>query len=568
MSDFITSQDNFNEDYPLNSKLNNPSPFQPSTPTVIPSDYNNFNSQATTIFQSEKPDLSQKSFDLNFNQTFYKQPESSTVSASNQGDFVESDSLPEKSSVGVNSSEIFNRENSSILDLSSSQRRINFQKESPQTNGVTAGNDNASGLAVSLPPQRLENSSSNFTTKKESVVHSNDFRTKPILNKIYLRALFNFLAILIIVMLVGGVGSSAGYFLAKNNFEKDIKQERIVKEISETKVVEEKNITVETVKSTKPSVVSIIITKELSNLKYGQLFGQNGATTQKQQVGAGSGFIVSEEGYILTNRHVVEDNTADYTVILDDQTQLKATVLDKDPVLDLAVIKVVANRKLPKLTFGDSNSIQVGQTAIAIGNSLGEFNNSVSKGIISGLGRTITATDENGGSGEILEDIIQTDASINAGNSGGPLLDLEGNVLGVNVARASSGENIGFAVPINSAKNILESVIKNGKIIRPYLGINYIAITSDFAKTNNLKYDYGVLITSQNTPAVVPNSPSAKAGIRLNDIILDINGEKINEKNKLQSLLQKNKVDDTVTLKVLRGDQEIDIKVKLEAYPS
>jgi serine protease Do len=374
---------------------------------------------------------------------------------------------------------------------------------------------------------------------------------------------------LILISLASFASVYFGYSLAKQNFDKQQKQFQIVKEVSDTKVVDEKSAVVDTVKNTKPSVVSIIISKELANPRYRQFSNQANNSTQTQEIGAGSGFIVSEEGYILTNRHVVEDSTADYTVIFDDKTQLKATVLDKDPVFDLAVIKVDAGKKLTKLNFGDSDQIQVGQTAIAIGNSLGEFNNSVSKGIISGLNRTITTTDASGNSSETLEDIIQTDASINPGNSGGPLLDIDGNVLGINVAAAVGSQSIGFAIPINMAKADLESVIQTGKIQRPYLGINYLVITPEFAKYNNLKYDYGILVTSQdkNSAAVEAGSPAALAGLKLNDIILEINGQKLDSSSSFRSTLQKYKVGDSIKIKILRGDSELELTANLAAYP-
>jgi S1-C subfamily serine protease len=249
---------------------------------------------------------------------------------------------------------------------------------------------------------------------------------------------------------------------------------QVLREVSEIKVIDEQSAVIDVVSKSDGSVVSIVGTKDLGNIDRFFRRQTSSKADQKQTVGAGTGFIVSKEGYILTNRHVVDDSSADYTVVFSDEEIYPVKVLARDTVLDIAILKVdIQNRDLKALSFGDSDSIKVGQTAIAIGNSLGEFNNSVSKGIISGLARTITAADEVTGSSEILDDIIQTDASINPGNSGGPLLDINGNVIGINVAKAQSAENIGFAIPINNIKPILESVITKGKIERPYLGIRY-----------------------------------------------------------------------------------------------
>lgn len=230
---------------------------------------------------------------------------------------------------------------------------------------------------------------------------------------------------------------------------------------------------IKAVKAYSPSVVSIVISKDVPILEqyYNDFFGiqirQNG--TQKQQIGGGSGFIISPEGMILTNKHVVQDKTAEYTVLTNDGKKFPAKVVALDPVQDLAILKIdqekiinqdggLTIRTFPTVKLGDSDNLQIGQTVIAIGNALGEFQNTVSVGVISGLGRTITA--QGGGTVETLEDVIQTDAAINKGNSGGPLLNLRGAVIGINAAMSVEGENIGFAIPINKAKKDIESVSK------------------------------------------------------------------------------------------------------------
>jgi S1-C subfamily serine protease len=269
---------------------------------------------------------------------------------------------------------------------------------------------------------------------------------------------------------------------------------------------------------------------------------------------------------IITNKHVVSDTQADYTVILNDGKEYVAKVIARDPVSDIAVIKIDGNDFSPVI-LGDSDSIKVGQTAIAIGNSLGEFSNSVSKGIISGLKRNITAGSVLGGGSERLTNIIQTDAAINAGNSGGPLLNINGEVIGVNVAMAQGAENVGFALPINQVKKIIDQVKEKGQISVPFLGVRYVVIDQTIQKQNNLPFDYGVLATRGQTIsdlAVIPGSPADKAGIVENDIILEADGQKITADNQLSDIIAKHNVGEEMTLKIWHKGGTKDVKVKLE----
>ncbi len=266
----------------------------------------------------------------------------------------------------------------------------------------------------------------------------------------------------------------------------------------------------------------------------------------------------------------VSDKEAEYTVYLNDEVnkgeKIRAEVIARDSKNDLAVLKI--NKKnLPFLEFSDSNKLQVGQTVITIGYALGEFDNTVSKGVISGLFRSITA-----GGGftrtEVLKNLIQTDAAINPGNSGGPMLDIEGNVIGVNVAMASA-ENIGFAILGNEAKDVFEQVRDNGFIKEKetaFLGVRYMIITQNLKKENNLPYEYGALITrgeKKTDLAVVPGSPADKAGIMENDIILEVDGKKVNERNQLVDLIAEYKPGDEITLKIYHKGEEKNIKVTL-----
>lgn len=343
---------------------------------------------------------------------------------------------------------------------------------------------------------------------------------------------------------------------------------------------------IDAVARAEPAVVSVIVTKDLPIIEqcpynpFGDLppefqeffdFGpfqfskpcQKG--TKKQEVGGGSGFIVSEDGMVLTNKHVVLDEKADYTVLTNDGKKHKAKVLALDPVQDVAILRIESSSfKIVRL--GDSDQVKLGQTAIAIGNALGEFRNTVSAGVISGLARSITA----GGLGysEKIEGVIQTDAAINPGNSGGPLLNLRGEVIGINVAIIGGAQNIGFAIPINNAKRALESVKRTGKIVVPYLGVRYLMLTPEIIEREKLSVEEGVLVRGdENGPGVMKGSPAEKAGIIAEDIILEIDNQAISKDHSLSLLIQKYNVGDEIALKILRNNKEIEIRVKLEERP-
>lgn len=371
------------------------------------------------------------------------------------------------------------------------------------------------------------------------------------------------------------------------NFSSSISHLKDDKNLSKNYISQE-DLVIAAVKKAQPAVISVIITKDVpileqyyddsSNDLFGDFFGsspfsfqfpkyrENG--TEKKEVGGGSGFIVSSDGYIITNKHVVSDAAAEYTVFLNDGTKYIAQVLAQDPSNDIAILKIDA-KDLPYLEFGDSDNLLAGQTAIAIGNPLLQFNNSVSVGVISGLSRSIIAGDGFGKS-EQLEGVIQTDAAINPGNSGGPLLNLKGEVIGVNVAVASA-ENIGFSLPANLVKNAYESVKEHGKIIRPYLGIRYIQINEKLKESNKLAVDYGVLISrGQNAEelAVMPGSPADKAGLLENDIILETDGVELKEDSKsLSRIVAEKEAGSTLKLKILSKGKEKTISVNLEEMP-
>ncbi len=340
------------------------------------------------------------------------------------------------------------------------------------------------------------------------------------------------------------------------------------------------------------SVVSVVISKNLPVVEQcpynpfadlppdmQNLFGGGTGTqfytncqkgTSLQQVGSGSGFIVSSDGYILTNKHVVEDSAAQYTVLTNDGKKYTAKVVAKDPIQDIALIKISATGLTP-VTLGNSDGVELGQTSIAIGNALGEFRNTVSVGAISGLSRTVTAGDQLTSSSETLNNVIQTTSAINPGNSGGPLLNLKGEVIGIDTAVDTSAQSIGFAIPINDAKKDINSVLATGSIKVPYLGVRYVYVTPDLVKANNLSVGHGALVQgdSNGNPAIEPNSPAQKAGLQLGDVIISVDGVDVDDQNHtLSSLIQGYNVGDTVTLKVQRGKTVITVSATLAQYPS
>lgn len=380
--------------------------------------------------------------------------------------------------------------------------------------------------------------------------------------------------------------SSPGTTSSTNLITPEIKSQ--LKETKEpySPTIDYEQAVVKAVESASPAVISIIISKDLPVIEqcpynpfsdlppeFQQFFGQQfefsqpcQKGTKKQEVGGGSGFIISSDGLIVTNKHVVFDEKAEYTVLTNEGKKYSAKVLARDPNKDLAIIKISASN-LPIVHLGDSSSLKLGQTAIAIGNALGEFRNTVSVGVISGLARSIVAS--GGGLSEKIEGLIQTDAAINAGNSGGPLLSLKGEVIGINVAMVSGAQNIGFAIPINQVKKAIESVQRSGRIINPYLGVRYIPVTPELAKKEKLTFDYGALVRGNEAgPAVIKNSPAEKAGLEAEDVILELNGEKITPEVPLTQLIQKYNVGDAVALKILRSGKEMTISVKLEERPA
>lgn len=383
---------------------------------------------------------------------------------------------------------------------------------------------------------------------------------------------------LIIVFLLGLLGGASASYIFYLKLKQEIinagvpiiHSERVVeieKEYIPQTTQEQKIIDV--VKESSPSVVSIVAYKDMPvyEQSYSQDFffiiprlEQKG--TERQQVGAGTGFIVSEDGLILTNKHVVSDVDAEYVVVMTDNKEYNAKVLARDPVQDLAIMKIEGGNNLKPLRLGNVDDIQIGQTVIAIGNALGRFQNTVSVGVVSGLGRTIVATGTDLTT-ERLEDIIQTDTAINRGNSGGPLINLKGEVVGINTAISTEGQGIGFAISIDKAKRSIEQVKTIGKISYPYMGLRYVILDKEVSKARGVDVDYGALVVGDNDSAVIKDSPAEEAGIKEGDIILEMNGEKVTKDNSLARIISKYNPFEKVNLKVLRDGQEIYLNIVL-----
>lgn len=282
------------------------------------------------------------------------------------------------------------------------------------------------------------------------------------------------------------------------------------------------------------------------------------------EVGNGSGFIVDSNGIILTNKHVIEDKNANYVVVLNDDRKFKAEIISRDPINDIAILKIKAIN-LPFVKLGDASKLQLGQSLIAVGNALGIFRNTVSVGIVSGLSRSIMTQADPKFPPQEMRGLIQTDAAINPGNSGGPLLNENGEAIGINSAIVSGAQNIGFAIPINSAIRDLNDIKKFGKIRRPLLGIRYIMIDDNLKEKMNLPINYGALVIKEdkNGDAVIKDSPAEKANIMENDIILSFNGEKLKANHPIQDILENMSVGDIIKLDILRNGKQIITELKL-----
>ena len=368
---------------------------------------------------------------------------------------------------------------------------------------------------------------------------------------------------LFLLLLCLSVGFIVGRFGSAESHNSGNSSTSVTKKV----VVNESRLINDIAKDVGQSVVSVDVTSK-SNTQ--NIFGQS----YGDQKSAGTGFILNEDGVIITNRHVVPVGTNSVSVTLSDGTKLdKVDVIgrtnDSDS-LDVAFLKITdkKGKTLVPVKLADSSKVLVGDKVVAIGNALGQFQNTVTAGIISGFGRNLEAGSESGGGTETLQNLFQTDTAINPGNSGGPLVDANGEVIAINTAIAGNAENIGFAIPINDVQGLIKSVLEKGKLIRPFLGVRYISLTDDYAYQLNLPVKRGAYLESQDgVSVVIPGSPAEKAGLRAKDIILSIDKVNIDEKNSLTSILGRRSVGDSIVLNILRDGKEVSLKTVLQAAP-
>ena len=314
------------------------------------------------------------------------------------------------------------------------------------------------------------------------------------------------------------------------------------------------------VKKVSPTVVSIVTT---------QVSGTG--VFQSTSEGAGTGIIVSKDGYILTNRHVVDSSQTIQVINSDGERFDDVEFIGVDPLNDLAILKIDGNGDMPAAELGDSGTVRVGQKVIAIGNSLGQYKNTVTSGIISGLGRPVTAaTDQLGTTVESLSDLLQTDAAINPGNSGGPLINMAGQVIGINTAIVSDAQSVGFSIPINAAKGIIRGVLKDGTIQKAYIGVQFVAITPDIRAELGVSERQGALVRSGGSSqlAVIAGGPADNAGIREGDIITKVDDRIVGEHGGLGSLIAEFLPGEEVQLTIVRDGQAQEVSLTLGSYRS
>lgn len=386
------------------------------------------------------------------------------------------------------------------------------------------------------------------------------------------------LGLIIAIVVIGGLSGFGGAWLENHNSNglasNSVSNQKKI-------VTSQSQLISQIAKTVGPSVVSVNvdITSASSSDNSGG-FGLFGFSQPEQEQAAGTGIIISSSGLIVTNRHVVPAGTTNVSVTLSDGTELKNVSVvgrtsDND-TLDIAFLKIndAGGHKLTPAVLGNSSSVQVGDDVVAIGNALGQFQNTVTSGIISGYGRSVQAGDSSGNSssGESLVDLFQTDAAINEGNSGGPLVNLNGQVIGINTATAGgSAQNIGFAIPINDVKGLIDQVVSSGKFARPYLGVHYVQLTADIASEFKLSIQNGAFIAPSNdpsSPSVVDGSPAAVAGLKDSDVITAVNGTKIDQAHSLTGLLAQHQPGDKLKLTVLRDGKTIHVTVTLGTVPT
>ena len=374
-------------------------------------------------------------------------------------------------------------------------------------------------------------------------------------------------ALALVFGIVGGL--LGGYLGSKRGNDNELLNGSLT---AQQKVVTSESQLVSSIaKSVGASVVSVNVVGQTATENF---FGFSQPT---QTEAAGTGIIISSDGLVVTNRHVVPSGTTSVSVTLSDGTELKNVQVlgrtSENDSLDVAFLKITNSQghKLQPAVIGNSGKVQVGDAVVAIGNALGQFQNTVTSGIISGYGRSVIAGDSQGSSSENLDDLFQTDAAINEGNSGGPLVNMNGQVIGINTAIAGGAQNIGFAIPIDDVKGLIEQVIKTGKFSRPYLGVRYIPLTVDVAQQYGLSVNKGAYVApavNASQPSVISGGPADQAGLQEGDIITKLDGRAIDQNHSLTGLLDQHQPGDKVRLTIIRGGKTITKTVTLGTQPT
>jgi len=359
-----------------------------------------------------------------------------------------------------------------------------------------------------------------------------------------------FILIILSVGVVFGSGKGSVIGVLTSGFGRLVHKQPYTPNLVTQEVVQEESQVINVVDKVSPAVVSIIV--KTTSFNY-----FSGPTTDES--GIGTGFIVDKSGLIVTDSHVVDNENGQYSVVLKDGASYDVTKIHLDKQNDLAILEITA-RDLPTVDLGDSDKLRVGQKAIAIGNALGQFQNTVTVGVVSGIGRSITAGSGLGTQDKSYESVIQTDAAINPGNSGGPLLNIVGQVIGISVATSRGADNISFAIPVNTLKPTLESFLKEGRIVKPYLGVSYQMISKELAQMNRLPEGAFVLNVSKDTPA-------DEVGLQRSDIITKFDGQQLGVKLSLARAISAKKVGDEVTLEIDRAGNTQELKVTLAEMP-
>ena len=368
------------------------------------------------------------------------------------------------------------------------------------------------------------------------------------------------IAVISLLVAFSGIGIAV-WALAKDNSTKTSTTAAVDGYYNGNSVEFEETSIASIVSKVTPAVVSIV-TETRANNYYSRYY-------QESEQAAGTGMIVTSDGYIITNKHVAEGADSITIIMESGDTYEDVDIVGLDPLNDVAYLKINGASDLPTVTLGDSKTIAVGQPVLTIGNALGMYQNTVAQGIVSGIGRSLTAYDSDGTNGENLSDLIQTDAAINPGNSGGPLVNAAGEVIGINTATSTDYNGLGFSIPISATKGMLNGIIENGRAERAYIGVVYTAVTPEIAKAYNLPVKYGAYLTvggNSRSSAIVSGGPAAKASLKDGDIITKINGVQIGSAGSLSSLVSEYKVGDIIEIEYVRNGETYTTNLTLAAY--